>query len=413
MTEYNDEYFNDLAPRADRYDTQVGDDLVITVFPNGIKTWVYAWLDEGYMRRKTIGLFPQVSYADALAALEDMRAKNQPGTPRLRAVPTPAPAPKAPWTRPPVVAAAAAVLLAVGAAAFFFAGDDGTVQTVQSTPLVVDEPTSVARDQDTPTPATMVAAAAPVEAPAPEPVAASGAAEPSPEPRNAAPDPAPLTDEPVPAVAAASSVAATPAEDEGAAQAEEPSPAAVSPAETDELPLPDATAQLAASSPTPAAVSTAAADPSTAEPAPATPAEPAAAEPAAAEPAADEAAVLRAALTSEVRDREPVDRLGPDIVGPADWSRRVFFFTELRGFEGRTVMHRWFLGDEMAAEVPFTVRANWRWRVFSSKTMEPGSHGDWRVEAVADDGTVLHEERFSFLPDETEVELSPEPEGSG
>ncbi len=94
--------------------------------------------------------------------------------------------------------------------------------------------------------------------------------------------------------------------------------------------------------------------------------------------------VARAQFTSGISDREPVDRLDPI---PGDRSE-VTFFTELRDLGGRTVTHRWIHGGETHAEVPFRVGAP-RWRVWSSKQLLPDWHGEWTVEVVDEDGSVL------------------------
>ncbi len=94
--------------------------------------------------------------------------------------------------------------------------------------------------------------------------------------------------------------------------------------------------------------------------------------------------VARAQFTSGISDREPVDRLDP-IPGH---SAEVTFFTELRNLDGRTVRHRWMHGGEAHAEVAFRVGGP-RWRVWSSKQLLPDWHGEWTVEVVDEDGSVL------------------------
>lgn len=94
--------------------------------------------------------------------------------------------------------------------------------------------------------------------------------------------------------------------------------------------------------------------------------------------------VARAQFTSGISDREPVDRLDP-IPGHA---AEVTFFTELRDLDGRTVRHRWMHGGEAHAEISFKVGGP-RWRVWSSKQLLPDWHGDWTVEIVDEDGSVL------------------------
>lgn len=97
-----------------------------------------------------------------------------------------------------------------------------------------------------------------------------------------------------------------------------------------------------------------------------------------------EAEVSRAQFTTAVLDREPADEISA-ISSDTD---RVFFFTELRNLDGKTVTHRWSLNGTVMAEVSFKVRAS-RWRVYSSKNLQPEWRGDWVVDIVDETGSVL------------------------
>jgi hypothetical protein len=94
--------------------------------------------------------------------------------------------------------------------------------------------------------------------------------------------------------------------------------------------------------------------------------------------------VARAQFTTGVVDREPVDsvtRVDAD-------TRTVFFFTELRDLQGRHVVHRWEYAGEPVAVVGFDVGGP-RWRVWSSKQMQPEWTGTWRVYVLTEDGSVV------------------------
>ncbi len=101
--------------------------------------------------------------------------------------------------------------------------------------------------------------------------------------------------------------------------------------------------------------------------------------------------VARAQFTSNVVAREPVDA----VTRLANDSHKVFFFTELRGMEGTTVVHRWSYGEQVMAEVPFRVGGN-RWRVWSSKTLRADWLGEWTVSVVDTTGTVLAERDLTY-----------------
>ncbi len=94
--------------------------------------------------------------------------------------------------------------------------------------------------------------------------------------------------------------------------------------------------------------------------------------------------VVRALFTSGIAKREPVDT----IKDTSDVEQKVFFFTEFKGMEGQTLIHRWSYLGEVRAEVTFKVRA-WRWRVYSSKVLISEWASDWTVDVVDGNGTVL------------------------
>ena len=95
-------------------------------------------------------------------------------------------------------------------------------------------------------------------------------------------------------------------------------------------------------------------------------------------------AVSRAQFTSAVLDREPTD----DLTAIDPGSEKIFFFTELRNMDGTSITHRWSLNGAVMAEVSFKVRAS-RWRVYSSKTLLPEWRGEWVVDVLDENGSVL------------------------
>lgn len=103
------------------------------------------------------------------------------------------------------------------------------------------------------------------------------------------------------------------------------------------------------------------------------------------------AEVARAQFTTAVVDREPVDAVRSVPAG----TDRLFFFTELRDLQGQHVVHRWEYAGEPVAVVGFDVGGP-RWRVWSSKQMEPEQTGTWRVYVVTEGGSVLASEELTF-----------------
>ncbi len=102
--------------------------------------------------------------------------------------------------------------------------------------------------------------------------------------------------------------------------------------------------------------------------------------------------VSRMVFCRQIVDREPqgVQTALPDTVG------RVYCFTHIEGAQGEIeIRHRWYHGDSLMAEVTLPVRSA-SWRTWSSKNMWKGWRGEWRVEVVGPDDTVLRQESFTL-----------------
>jgi hypothetical protein len=127
-------------------------------------------------------------------------------------------------------------------------------------------------------------------------------------------------------------------------------------------------------------------------PAPASQAAPAAQPAKPAPAAAPPDAVARAVFTSGVKDHEPVDSFSKI----SDEHDKVYFFTELHGLAGHTITHRWIYQGKVKADVTFQVKGN-RWRVWSSKRLEPSWTGTWQVD-VMDGETVLDSATLEVMP---------------
>ena len=108
-------------------------------------------------------------------------------------------------------------------------------------------------------------------------------------------------------------------------------------------------------------------------------------------PAAQGGSVARGVFTSAVTDREPTDT----ITSLSNDATNIMFFTELQGLQGQTVTHRWEHGDKVMAEVKFDVSSA-RWRVFSSKRLDPSWTGEWKVSVVDATGGTLSASTFTY-----------------
>ena len=105
--------------------------------------------------------------------------------------------------------------------------------------------------------------------------------------------------------------------------------------------------------------------------------------------------MARAIFTSGINDREPTDT----ITTLTNDATNITFFTELQGMQGQTVTHRWEHGDKVMAEVKFDVGGS-RWRVFSSKKLDPSWTGEWKVSVVDANGGTLSASTFTYAAGE-------------
>lgn len=102
--------------------------------------------------------------------------------------------------------------------------------------------------------------------------------------------------------------------------------------------------------------------------------------------------VSRHALTRAVVNREPVDAI-TDVTS----LKHIYFFTELKGFMGEKVFHRWLYNGEVVKETEFEIGGP-RWRVWSSTTLLPELLGEWKVEVVDVTGRIIRETIFDYMP---------------
>lgn len=101
--------------------------------------------------------------------------------------------------------------------------------------------------------------------------------------------------------------------------------------------------------------------------------------------------VARAIFTTGVRDREPID----SISAMSSDNPKVYYFTEIRDMAGEMIKHRWEYNGEVMAEVSFYIGGP-RWRVYSSKNLEPSWLGNWKVSVVDSSGSPLSENTFYY-----------------
>lgn len=102
--------------------------------------------------------------------------------------------------------------------------------------------------------------------------------------------------------------------------------------------------------------------------------------------------VTRALFTTAIKSREPVDHV---LILENDVSE-IFFFTELRYFQGQTITHRWEFDSQEIDRKTFTVKGS-RWRVHSAQQLPRNMIGKWTVTVEDEDGCPLRAAIFKYV----------------
>jgi hypothetical protein len=113
--------------------------------------------------------------------------------------------------------------------------------------------------------------------------------------------------------------------------------------------------------------------------------------------------IERSTFATAIVEREPQDT----VTTLSNDQQKVFYFTELRDFQGTTVTHRWEYKGEPVAEVFFNIRGP-RWRVYSSKNLPTTATGEWAVSVVDETDQVLQTDTFLYT-EAPEVAREPAP----
>ncbi len=108
-------------------------------------------------------------------------------------------------------------------------------------------------------------------------------------------------------------------------------------------------------------------------------------------PAKPAGSVARAQFTNAVQDREPTDK----VTNLTNDKTQIYFFTEIKDAANHKITHRWEHDGKVMSEVSFDVGSD-RWRVFSSKTLDPSWTGEWKVSVVDETGGTLGASTFSY-----------------
>lgn len=112
--------------------------------------------------------------------------------------------------------------------------------------------------------------------------------------------------------------------------------------------------------------------------------------------------IARALFTSEIVDREPTDQ----ILILRNTNKKVFFFSELRHFDGQTISHKWMYDGKVNSVVKFNVKGP-RWRVYSRIDILPEQLGKWSVVVQDQTGRAIKASVFRLVDSEARQIILP------
>ena len=96
-------------------------------------------------------------------------------------------------------------------------------------------------------------------------------------------------------------------------------------------------------------------------------------------------------ICTNIIEREPVDT--DSVFAPT--VERLYCFTKIANATApTTISHIWYFNDKEMAKVELSVKDT-AWRTWSSKRIVMSWTGNWRVDVVTADGTVLKSKPFS------------------
>lgn len=338
MAEFTEQHLLGLKPEDQAYDVHDTEELAIRVFPNGIKTWVYIYKAGDFSRRRTLGIFPEMSFEAAQAELPTARKiavlaqnleKRTEYNPSATVVIRESSRPQVSfWKQGNVIAAAGAAILGFIALLILIAS-----QHEPLTETLGDATPTKQNDQEVKLEPIIVKSKR-IQEPLPEPLL-----------------------EPL---------------EEITISITRMFPDTVADADSIETPRRVYT---------PVALEVVE-------------------EPKQMHPTAE--VIKRAQFASNVINREPVDELNtPQLTWKDPEPKYFHFFTEFYDAEGQTLSHNWYLNDQLQTTVSFDVKSPYRWRTYSKKRVTADLVGEWRVDVINEAGHVLHSDTLSLLPQRT------------
>ncbi|MCT6698261.1 DUF2914 domain-containing protein [Rheinheimera sp. 4Y26] len=101
----------------------------------------------------------------------------------------------------------------------------------------------------------------------------------------------------------------------------------------------------------------------------------------------------RIVLAADMEQLEP-GRPVAQLVAKKD-IQRLYLFTELKGYAGQQLKHRWSFNGVVQTEALLTIEDS-PWRTYSEKWLLPDQLGAWRVEIIDQQQNVLYSHDFQY-----------------
>ena len=102
--------------------------------------------------------------------------------------------------------------------------------------------------------------------------------------------------------------------------------------------------------------------------------------------------VARGLFSTNIIDREPVDQ----VIILTNAVSQIYFYSDLRNYQGQTITHRWEFEGELVTEKKFEVGGS-RWRVYSQKDLNPTMTGTWTVVVSDGRGWPIYAAIFQYV----------------
>ncbi len=101
----------------------------------------------------------------------------------------------------------------------------------------------------------------------------------------------------------------------------------------------------------------------------------------------------RIVLTDQMNNLQPGQAVGQQIPYPR--INRLYLFTELTGYAGQILRHRWYFGDTLHTDAVLTIEDS-PWRTYSENWLLDDQRGPWRVEIVDQTQKVIFQYSFTY-----------------